>query len=267
MDDYTFDLEGQVFGLHQAIGIEEKGFQPGSALYGEPATWVFEGFVDQSTDVEALEALAALRRRWTRFREPSDLPALRYALAGRTRRVYGQPQKWDQTIDNRLFGGGGALSMEFKTLDSLHYDDSEQQRLLNISPASLGGYPVPFTTPWSSLHSGVSERSMLVGGDQAAPFTVEFTGPLVGGYLAGGDWRIELVASLGIGDTAVVSTLPWDYSVRVNGSSAAGILAGTTTRLSKARLNPNGETLAFGGTSSSGTATATIRWRAAWSSL
>jgi len=276
MDDYTFELDGIVFGLRQTVAVAQSGFQPGTAdlaVAGQQgasnanATWVFEGFLDTETEVDALAALATLRRAWTRPRDVADQPPLRYALAGRTRRIYGKPSKWDQAIDNRLLSGGGGLSMEYVTADHLHYDDSEQSRILNIAPTSLGGYPVPFSTPWWSVHNGVSERSLTVGGDSPAPFTVTFAGPLTNGYVAGGAWRIELAASLDAGETVTVDTRPWSYGVTADGNPGAGLLAGATTGLGRARLDPNGETVTFGGTSLSGTATATIRWRAAWASL
>lgn len=269
MLDHTFECDGVPFGLGQPIAVEQAGFQPGAAAaLDKTTTWVFEGFIDRETDVEALSSLAQLRQVWTRKRPTKENVALRYALAGRTRRVYGKPTRWDHAIDNRILGGGGGVSFEFATADHLHYDDVEQSRVLPIVAASIGGFEAPFIAPWQSAFQSFSDRMVArVGGDRAAPFVAAFTGPIAGAYLQGGDWRIELDTTLAHGDVLEVDTRPWSYGVRLNGAPGGGLLAGTTTGLSRARLNQNGETISFGGTDLTGTATATITWRSAWSSV
>lgn len=288
--DQGFELNGVIFGQSGDVLVED--FQPGgyeivdqdadvpmsdTTLMGRDvkraSSWVWSLGVNRDDEAGAYESLAALEEAWdaaTYRSEPGAMCALRYRVNGRTRRVYGRPRRFAPTLDVRRLSGYIGIDCDFKRATPLHYDDAEESVTIGMQPSSTGGLLSPLVSPLTSVNdAGSAGRAgqITVGGNAPATLIIEIAGDVARPYVeAVGQWRLMLESTINAGDTVTVDSRPWVLSAtRANGGSVAGDVR--NVRISQLTLPPGDHELIFGGTSSTGGATATVRWRAASKSL
>lgn len=294
MSDYQFEFEGRRFGLHLPVATTKDGFSPGehslessdgtfrqsnARAFGidswTPGEWTWELHTDDAADAAtALADMAELERAWKEAaRSPfaGDVRELRYEIAGRERVVFGRPSQWTPNVNGLNYGYIEAQAV-FRLADLNHYGELRTSSV-SMVPATPGGLVSPLVSPLTTLAGGSragSLSSQAVGGDTPAPFRATIaagSSALTNPVLRGEGWRIALGLTLAPGHSVTISTYPWEFGVtREDGAFLNGSLT-PDSRLSKARLDHQGETLFFDGIDSSGTATCSVQWRPAYTTL
>ena len=235
------------------------------------STWAFDLFTNRADFAGALTAAAALESAWKdpaiRLTPNRTVP-LSYEIAGRWRRVYGRPGQFLGPVgDVRDLQGAGAITCDFRVTDPLHYDDEETTVVLTVVPATTGGLQAPLAAPLSTVRSSAPRAGQVVNaGDAATPLKVVFHGPVTDPWVrSSGGLEVGLTGSLAYDQAITVDPLAGTVT-RQDGSPAAGLLT-RKTRLTGTLLQPGPTELTFGGTDPTGTATATLSWRNAYTSI
>jgi hypothetical protein len=290
--DYQFELSDVVFGRDTDIKLDgPDAFDPGVAgidtqdanfeqedgrRFGidrlRGPTWSWQLFTDRETPEQALASLGAFSKVWraddVRLISGAYLP-LRYAVGGRTRRVYGRPRRLSHPPENRILSGLIPITCDFVTADALTYDDELSSSTMSLSPAVSGGFLVPFEMPLSTLRPTRSkENTVVVTGDAASWAVVTFFGPVTAPVLVmDGGWEIGVETVLTAGQSVTVDAHPWARTaIRNDGASVAGRLT-RRSRLAEMKLSSGGHTFQYRGVDDSGTSRATVAWRNASHSL
>lgn len=295
LEDYQFELGGVVFGYGLPVHVDGEGFDPGtdepetqdvfngfteSFAFGvdsrQPAVWTWAAHTDFARNaVDAVAASTELNKAWLTAvdpRLPGDVAALRYAFAGRTRVVYGRPRRFYSTKTNTMLYGVIDITAEFARADNLFYDDELQQITMGLQPQQSLGFTTPIVFPLTTLTGAPPlGTTPVIGGDVPAPFIATINGPTSGSVarpkLSTDSWELELDVTIDAGESITINTYPWGMrAVRSDGANISGRFTGKS-RLSRARLAVAGETIRFDAIDSSGTATATIAWRRAYSTI
>ncbi len=290
--DYQFELSDVVFGRDSVIKLDgEDGFDPGvvgidvqdtdyeqedGRYFGidrlRGPTWSWKLFTDRQTAEQALATLASLAQVWraddVRLKPGEYLP-LRYAVGGRTRRVYGRPRRLSFPPENRILGGFIPITADFVTADALHYDDVLSQTTMSLSPAVSGGFLVPFKMPLATIRPTSSRENVVqVTGDAATWAMVTFHGPVVAPSLQmDGGWEVGLDVALTAGQSVTIDARPWARTaIRNDGASLGGRLT-RSSRLADMKLPPGSRVFHYRGADATGTSRATVAWRNASHSL
>lgn len=291
LENYQFEIEGIIFGFGAPLATNAEGFDAGtdeitsqdverfgsdSVAFGEdtarPGSWTWElTSIDAEDAEQALYDASELGKVWrgaSYRRTPSKVTPLRYKVAERTRIVFGRARRWAQTINNGILSGVIEIVCDFQRADTLFYDDQLQSTQITIIPAEPIGLQTPLITPITTLAGSPRQGTIaVVGGDVPAPFHVTVTGPVLNPKIYTDQWELQLVTSIPDGQSVTISTYPWEYrAIRSDGANLSGLLS-AKSRLSKARLDPAGETLYFDGTDGTGAATCTLSWRSAYTSM
>jgi hypothetical protein len=235
------------------------------------ATWAFTIDTKAGGEAGAAAADAALHAEWNNpaiRTNPNTTVPLSYQMAGRWRRVYGRPGKYAGINGDTLTRfGRGRIVCDFRVTEPYHYDDTETSVVLTIVPGTTGGLTAPLASPLSTVRSSAPRAgNVLNAGDAATPLKVTFHGPVTNPWVR---------SATGM-EVALIGTLAYDQSVTINpragtvtrqdGTNAAGMLT-RATRMSTTLLQPGTTVLSFGGTDPTGTATATLSWRNAYTSI
>lgn len=291
LSNYQFEIGGVVFGIGAPVAVDTDGFSTGSddvssqdqsrgvtdsLAFGEdfrtPSSWSWELHTDQSTEPEdAIADFAVLGRVWRGNlyrRTPSVVTPLRYAIGNRTRVVYGRARNWAEEKTNRILSGYMAVTCDFQRADIYFYDDQIQSTSVTILPAVRLGLVTPLVSPITTLSGGSREGTIpAVGGDVSAPFEATIYGPILNPKISTVNWELQLLTSIPAGMSVTISTYPWALRVvRSDGANLSGLLS-AKSRLSRARLDPAGETLYFDGTDGTGTASCQINWRPTYTTM
>jgi hypothetical protein len=278
-----------VFGHGRPVSVEGEGFDPGEDTFTSqdvenaftdslamgvdsvsPSQWSWEGFTIADEPHEALAAVAELGRAWNDVklrRTPGAVAPLRYRIDGRTRVVFGRPRPFSGIYSNKMLHGEIPVHFEFQPADTLHYGDEVQTFDVAGTPTTTPGFTFPLAFPFTS--QGDSEGSAAFppfGGDAPAPFTATFAGG-TNPRLTGDGWEIQLDTTLLEGESITVSTYPWGVRALRNDGAHVGGLLSMRTRLTRARLDPAGGPVQFSAIDSSGTASCTIAWRPAYTTI
>lgn len=294
MLDHQFELDGYLFGLGAELSVEASGFDPGDGtwvdqdgfapttgarMFGRDVlhgpTWSFSAFTDGSDEITALGILAAATTAWRAAavrNTPGAFQTLRYALAGRTRRVYGRSKRFSAPPNNLILGGMVPVVATFDCVDALHYDDGETLISLTANASSgTGGLLPPLAEPLTTeMDVGPRQGSQVIGGDASTPAIITFFGPSVNPWVTVNGWKIQLLLNIGADQLVTIDTRPWVNTVLISGGGQNGSRAGTLSRtslLSKARLIPGPAFFAYGAIDGTGTSRVEVKWHTAWSSL
>jgi hypothetical protein len=290
--DHQFELlpdedlpDGLEFGIYLDLSVDDGGFDPGSAewivqdgtnpldgttqfgrdsLAGE--TWAWNAHVNRTDETEALETLRRVRKAWrarATAKDPGKMSVIRYQMDGKRRRTYGRPRRLAAPPDNKILTGYVPVTMDFKTVTPLTFDDLEQMTTVNFNSTSNGGLRFPVAFPASPLPPGERQGSILVGGDAPTYPVYTFVGPIVNPWIMWDDRKWTFNASLNDGIRMTVDTRPWKRTIVANGSYAPGAL-GRRQYLQDMTIDPGGHEVVFGGLSSFGTAQLEFRWRDAY---
>lgn len=294
LTDYQYEIlasedetDGYVFGLHAPIGVDNGGFDQGTvgwktqdtegdradgrrfgADWASPPTYAFEMTVDRETMGEAREELESLGALWpdeVARTTPGSAQVIRYQLDGQVRRVYGRPRRFTAPLDNLAGVGRVPVITDFACADARIYDDVEQVAEYTIIPPASGGLIAPLIAPLTSEpYASPRVSSIIVGGRLATPVVVKITGPGTGLGVATPFWS-AVTTELDEGETIVIDPRPWRRTSyrELDGAGLGGRLT-SSTRLDRMVLRPGAHPIAFFGTDTTGTATASLHWRSAY---
>lgn len=287
----SFDLEGYTFGSESdAFVALPGGFDPGivgwrtqdqdspvgdHVNFGRdrlsPPTWQWTLQSNLDNIGEATAAAEEFESAWrgeSARNSPSKVLELRYRLAGRDRLVYGRPRRFSHDLTPMAWQGLLNVVCDFALVDTLKYEDLVRTVDLSIVPGTSHGLSSPLTGPLTTTQTGERAGTVNeVGGTQPAPLTILITGPVTNPWVQGDGWRLDLKTTLAYDQSVLIDTRPFAQTVlRNDGVSLAGSLS-RGSLLSKARLKPGSTLLRFGGTDATGTASCSIKWRAAYNSL
>lgn len=239
--------------------------------YLTSAMWSFTISTKAGNEAGAVAADASLHKEWNNpaiRTNPNTTVPLSYEMAGRWRRVYGRPDKYAGVSgDTKTILGLGLIVCDFRVTDANHYDDAETNVVLTIVPATTGGLVAPLKAPLSTVRSSAPRAGNVVNaGDAATALKVTFHGPVTNPWVRStAGMEVGLNGTLAYDQTVTIDPLAGTVTYN-NGTSAAGLLT-RKTRMSTTQLQPGTTALTFGGTDSTGTATATLAWRNAYTSI
>lgn len=294
LEDHQFEIletedssAGVPFGIGHPIHCAADGFDPGTSDWitqdtdnpytgatmlgrdvrkGSTFTWSL--FVNADSEETGAAALGQLANAWVGADKlPGVVSVLRYAMAGRTRRVYGRARRWAQTLDNRILSGMIPITCDFQRVTPLFFGDGLESDTLDLVAESTGGIVYPVVYPITSLPSGSNEGEVFVGGSAKTYPVIRFNGPVTNPELITSAWTLKLNTTILEDDWIEIDTRPWVMTVRrKSGASVAG-LVDPRLSLSKIMLTPGNQSFAFRGSSVTMTATCVINRHAAYASL
>lgn len=233
------------------------------------ATWAFSISARGGGIQEVLEANAVLAREW--LSKSRSLPGvtvpLKYHTAGRWRRVYGRPSRYQgPTPDFIAEGGIGFVECDFRVTDLRHYSEDAQSVTLTIVPATTGGLMAPLVAPLSTVRSSAPRAGQVTNqGDAPSPLSVTFYGPVTDPWVrTTSGMEVALVGSLAYDETVVVDA---QAGTVTRGATLVNGMTTRKTRLSSTEVPPGPTDFTFGGIDPTGTAKAKLSWRDAFVSL
>lgn len=283
-----YELGGVVFGLGAPIDIEK--FKPEGIAWrtqdGDNPTgdhrdfgrdllsvtdWGFELYTNAESEEEAYEFLAALEAVWRApgIRDtPQAVMPLRFRLRGRERIVFVRPGRWSAPPDNASLTGYIPITCDVRRVDTLFYSVEERSLPVGLTPSTVGGLTEPLMDPLQSLAGPPPVTHVVeIGGTHPTWITVEFAGEMTEPKLEVAGWVAKWDGSMPYDQKVTIDPRPWKRNVMYKtGGSAAGKL-NRRTHLDAMLLAPGEYTVQFSAAVAGGSATATLRWRDADSSL
>ena len=237
-----------------------------------PPTWGFELYTDVEDADQALTWAANFEAVWdqeeTRSTPGAVLP-LRYAIAGRIRRVYGRPRNF-ALIPSHARTGRVDLLADFVLAENTYYADAEESVKIGLRPSGSqrSGFTFPITFPMSTTPAAIPRsETMTIGGTRPTWVDVTFHGPATDPYVLIGTKRWGLQGVLASGRSVRMSGVPWQQGLlRDDGAWVPGMLD-PRARLSQLRFKPGEYTVTFGANSVSSDAYATVAWRNAYGTM
>lgn len=227
-------------------------------------TITFQLDVIRPTEQAARSALETARRAWRADAVRQTPGSVAQLQAGSGRSAFGRPRRfWSD--DTYVPLGASTIDCDFKTVDDLWYGP-EQSIRVGIAPALGGGLVAPLASPLATTESSDRSQAIVVGGSLPTWGIYTVTGPISGPEIElVNRWALRFPnLNLAYDQTLVVDTRPWARTILRNGGSVAGMLAPGSSRLRDAVLPPGVSELVLRGTSITGTASLTARWRDAY---
>lgn len=234
-------------------------------------TVAFDLGVRGNSEVDVRSHAADLARTW-RGDGVRDVPGavaeLRANYSGRERLIYGRPRKY-AAITKDANQHYIAVVADFAAVDDVFYDGAESTRDISLAPSSTGGLSAPLASPLSTVGDSTSSAGITVVGELPAWPVVEIRGPIVDPVVEVlGAFRFELRATLAYDDVVEIDARPWCRTIlRNGGGNLAGSLTRTSTRLARSGIPPGTHALSLRGQDASGSASASLTWRPAYTSL
>jgi hypothetical protein len=299
LEEKQYELGGVVFGLGCPIAVKEDGWSPGqpalrTADKERPvsdgirvgrtrlgaATWGFTMFTTAQgedgvadPEIAAWEAYSELADVWSgdEVRDtPETVMPLRYRIGGETRRVYGQPRRWQPTLNNLSLVGRIDVVADFTVVDPLVYDDDLQTHDVPVAPPqdTSGGLRIPFRVPARVARgAGTRQDRIQIGGSKPTPITLIFNGPIGAGATVKTElWTARLEEPVAGDDPVTIDASPWVRSATKRSGGGVKVSA-RTTHISKMLLPPGWHDISFTGSDPTGTASVTVAWRNARRSI
>ena len=287
LSDYQFAIEATPwvpFGVGQSIVVEK--FVPGgftvrdqdvptptgdAVLFGidrrTPGVWTWDLWTDAHTPGDALDLVDLLAQVWDADdvrATPGEVVALRYTVAGRTRRVYGRPRRFDAPPEN-IQVGRVPITMDFQLAEAVTYDDLEDSVTVQISANQVTGrgFTLPLHLPLYCVVTPVPRTEQtVIGGTAPTWLTIDIHGPVSTPWVQIGSQRWSLTGAVANGETVTLSGRSWDTGVKSSTGTYRPEMLDPRSRLSQLRVK-GGQQLpvTFGGWDGTGTARAVVRWR------
>lgn len=240
-----------------------------------PPVWTWEMYTgpDSRTAATALSLVDSLQGVW----EADDIRAvagsvvaLRYAVGGRTRRVYGRPRRFNAPPD-LIQHGRMKIVADFKLAETVSYDDLEESALpIGMDATTITGtgfaFPIIFPLFTAAIPPPRAGQAVIRG---TAPtwVTIDITGPVLNPFVQVGDRRYALTGAIDAGETITVSGRSWDQGIYSSTGYYRPDMLDPRSRLSQLRFKPGIYTVSFGGQDQTGSARARVRWRNAYRSM
>ena len=240
--------------------------------YGDPQPIKLGVFFSGNTAEEVAQAAAEFANAWAtaQARKPGEDSVLEIGVHGRTLRAYGRPRDLDiddTDIFSQRHAEGTAI---FDRSDMFFYGDPDNggggQVTLSITPPQAQGLVFPVVFPWGTFKGGERQGVVVNAGLRPTQdVTITINGTVSNPVVSGDGWEIQLNTSLAY-DRSVTINARNRTVTRDDGVSLAGTLT-RKSRLDQIVVPPGSSEFFFRGTSVDGSATATIRWGSAHTSL
>lgn len=285
MEEKQFELSGVTFGLGAPVEITD--WTPGGPdiaatdvaratghgmRLGRPrkqgTTWGFSLFTNGLDENDGWARLAALAGAWE-LPEDVDVVPLRYRVAGKLRRVYGQPRRFTPVVDNTSLSGRINIEADFAVTYPLYFDDRE-----NTVPFSLvapldttAGFAMPMPMPGqSAAGAGQRQGSVRIGGTAKTPLRVTVragSGPLNDVRVQVGDAVVELEDPVDPRDPVVMDARPWVSAIT---TQSGGLVATSPrgARVSALWVPPGDNAVVFTADDPTGTGSVEVSWHDAY---
>jgi hypothetical protein len=236
-----------------------------------PPVWSWEMYTGPTirTTAAALDLVDRLHEVWsaddTRS-QPSLVLPLRYAVAGRTRRVYCRPRRF-AVVPDLIQHGRVQIIADAQLAEALSYDDLEESVTVWVSPAEITGtgfdFPVKFPLFTATVPDPQTGQAIIRG---SAPTWVSLgiIGPVSNPWVQIGTLRYALSGSVAAGETITLSGRSWDHGVQSSSGAYKPQMLDPRARLSQLRFKPGQYPVTFGGFDPTGTSRVRVRWRNAY---
>ena len=246
-----------------AVRPRADGVAFGADFHGG-RTITFELAVDGRDEADGRALLARLARAWRADAVRQKPGAVATLKADTGRITFGRPRRFAST-DEYLLEGLAEVVADFACAEDVWYSGTENVVNVALQPVPGGGLIAPLASPLATTANSDRSTVIRVGGDIATWPVFEIQGPIVNPVVEiVGRLKMEFRTTLAFDQKLVVDSRPWARSILRNGASLAGSLSPTSTRLSQAAIPPGSHELVLRGTSDSGTASVTARWRDAF---
>ncbi|WP_167131923.1 hypothetical protein [Paramicrobacterium chengjingii] len=203
-----------------------------------------------------------LRRVWRGDAVRQDVGSVATLRAPSGRVTFGVPQRYSAN-DTYMKQGLVRATVDFAATTDLWFSPEPFSTSVRIVPPPSGGFVAPFVFPLTSSGSANESALFTVGGEVPTWPVFEIAGPIQRPAVeVVGLFRLEYGGSLAYDEVLRIDTNPHVRSVTVNGAGVS--LTPSSDRLLAASVPPGVHVLSLFGTSSSGTATATVRGNAAY---
>lgn len=224
----------------------------------------FDLTVNGTSEDDARSRLATLAKAWRADSVRGTPGAVAMLTSGSGRVTFGRPRRFASN-DDLLPSGMTQILADFACSEAVWYG-SEQSETVALVPDTGGGLITPLASPLATTATSDRSRSFSVGGHLPTWPVFEIQGPITNPVVEiVGLVSMEFRTSLTFDQTLVVDTRPWARSVlRNDGASKAGTASRGSTRLSQSAIPAGQYEFVLRGTSDSGTASATLRWRNAY---
>lgn len=284
--------EGFVFGIGAEVSVNgEGGFDPGEkdALIQDgqntrrgirsfgrdvpgAATWLWESHTDREDVKGAVDTLERFSAAWQPYeaQNPGWVTAVRYRLAGRTRRVFGRPRRFAAPPTNLILDGMVPVTHDFACVDSYTYDDAPSGAVIPFSSGAVGGgFSFPSNFPVATkLSDGNGAQQINVGGNARAYPVIRLYGPWTNPSIGTSDWEIRWTGSIPASGWLEIDARPWMLTVLDQGGASQAGGLDRRTWLEDVWFAPKTQPmLNLGGYAPGGAAQASVTWRNTWTSI
>ncbi|SDN79009.1 hypothetical protein [Geodermatophilus sp. DSM 45219] len=271
------DLTSLDTGSHETRSQDVPAVLDDARYFGRdrltPGTWSLVMSINESSEQAAREVLQTLHTAWggRKVRETTGaVQTLRYRLTGgTTRRIYGRPRRFTPVLTN-LFLGHVPVAYDFALADTAIYEDGEYSISLGVGAANLSGqgmsFPISFPLLWGEP-GAAQQRTAHVGGLEPTWLTTRIQGPITDPYVHVGPKMLALRGEIPAGEAVTLRGASWEQGAFWNDGTPAGDMLDPRTRLANLRVEPGSHAVTFGGIDATGTATATVSWRNAYSMI
>lgn len=192
--------------------------------------------------------------------QPGELTEL---ISDGGRSAFGRPRR---IAPSDVFPEANMQTVEaqFRQVDKLWYGP-ESSLEVPLALTQSGGLVAPLKSPLVARGSTTAENTFTVDGEQPTWPVITIRGPIVNPTVeVAGCFRFTAASSLQYDEWLTIDTRPGRRSVTRNGRRTSS-LTRTSTLLSAASLPSGAHTFTLSGSSASGTPSARIVWRAAYS--
>ena len=178
------------------------------------------------------------------------------------RSVFGRPRR--AVVDETLSRFGKyAITADFTTVDDRWYGEPDELTV-PLALSQGGGFVFPLRFPLAARGYTTRANSFTVDGDQPTPWVVaEVRGAILNPFVeVPGAFRWSAATSLAYDEWLTIDARPGRRCVLRNGERIAS-LTRTSDSVDAGVLAPGAHSLILSGSSSTGSPTATLSWRAA----
>jgi len=220
--------------------------------------------VDGRTELEVRDNWDRLAAVWSGDAIRNRAGAVAELRSDRGRSSLGRPRRIAPTVSD-LDGTPPSMTLEAEwwAVDSLWYGPWTQKRV-GLSTRGGTGIKFPLRFPFRTTPPAVLDDEFTVGGSKPTWLVVDIEGPITSPVVQVDRNLVYSLrgVTLAFDQTVTIDTRPWSRSVKRNdGASLAGSLDSTSSLLSSGRVAPGRHEFTIRGTSSTGSAHGTVRWR------
>ncbi|UWD83662.1 phage tail family protein [Curtobacterium flaccumfaciens] len=248
--------------IDDADNVRGDGSQVGQDFHGGRTIGLTFGVLGR-TEAELRKRASILAGLWDAASVRSRPGELAELVSDAGRSAFGRPRK---IAPSDVFPEANMQTVEaqFRQVDKLWYGPEDSLEV-PLALTQGGGLVSPLKSPLVARGSTSAANVFVVEGEQPTWPVITIRGPISNATVeVAGLFRFTAASSLRYDEWLTIDTRPGQRSVTRNGSRI-GSLTRSSSLLPSAALPPGSHTLTLSGSSASGTPSAQIIWRAAYS--